>query len=92
MEEILTIRMMMILELVMKRNEDGSLKDLDQLINEVDYDVTKQAIQHTIRFLIQKRMMSKAGTERRRGRRRVVYRATELAYKTLRHGNSEINS
>lgn len=86
MEEILTIRMMMILELVMKRNEDGSLKDLDQLIKEVDYDVTKQAIQHTIRFLINKGMMEKAGLQSRRGKSRVVYRATDLAYRTLRFG------
>lgn len=86
MEEILTIRMMMILELVMKRNEDGSLKDLDQLIEEVDYDVTKQAIQHTIRFLINKNMMEKAGLEKRRGKSRVVYRATETAHRTLRFG------
>ena len=86
MEELLTIRMMMILELVMKRNPDGSLKDLNQLIEEVDYDVTKQAIQHTIRFLIQKNMMEKAGCEKRRGKSRVTYRATELAYKTLRFG------
>lgn len=84
MDEILTIRMLMILELVMARNGDGSLKDLDQLIEEVDYDVTKQAIQHTIRFLIRKGMMEKAGTEKRRGRRRQTYRATALAYQTLR--------
>ena len=83
MDELLTIRMMMILELVMKRNSDGSLKDLDQLIEEVDYEVTKQAIQHTIRFLIRKNMMVKAGLVKRRGKSRVVYRATELAYKTL---------
>lgn len=74
----------MILELVLKRNSDGSLKDLNQLIEEVDYEVTKQAIQHTIRYLVRKRMMVKAGVESRRGKSRVVYRATDLAYKTLR--------
>lgn len=84
MEELLTIRMIMILELVMQRNGDGSLKDLDQIIEEVDYEVTKQAIQHTVRYLIQRRMMVKAGTEKRRGRRRITYRATDLAYRVLR--------
>lgn len=86
MDEILTIRMLMILELIMARNPDGSLKDLDQLIEEVDYDVTKQAIQHTLRFLARKKMIEKAGLEKRRGRLRRIYRATELSYKTLRHG------
>ena len=48
---LLTMRMFLIIEEVKKRNPDGSLLDLDQLIERVDYDVTKQAIQHTLRYI-----------------------------------------
>lgn len=48
---LLTMRMFLIIEEVKKRNPDGSLIDLDQLIERVGYDVTKQAIQHTLRYI-----------------------------------------
>ncbi len=77
---LLTMRMFLIIEEVKKRNADGSLLDLDQLIERVDYDVTKQAIQHTLRYMVEKGVVEKAGRESRRGRSRVLYKVTELGY------------
>lgn len=77
---LLTMRMFLIIEEVKKRNPDGSLLDLDQLIERVDYDVTKQAIQHTLRYMVEKGVVEKAGRESRRGRSRVLYKVTELGY------------
>ena len=77
---ILTMRMFLLIEVIKKRNPDGSLVDLDQLIERAGYEVTKQAIQHTLGFMIEKGVIEKAGRECRRGRSRVVYRITKLGY------------
>lgn len=77
---LLTMRMFLIIEEVKKRNADGSLLDLDQLIERVDYDVTKQAIQHTLRYMVEKGVIEKAGRESRRGRSRILYKITTLGY------------
>ena len=74
----------MILEVITKRNTDGSLIDLDQLIEEVDYEVTKESIQFTIRRMIDHGVIEKADSEKRRGRRRVLFRTTELGHTTLK--------
>lgn len=77
---LLTMRMFLIIEEVKKRNPDGSLLDLDQLIERVDYKVTKQAIQHTLRYMVEKGVIEKAGRESRRGRSRILYKITKLGY------------
>ena len=80
----LSYRMIMILEVILKRNEDGTKVDLDQIIERVDYDVTKAAIQFTLRRMCEHGVIEKCGTEVRRGRSRVVYRATKLGYDAIK--------
>ncbi|EGR3221737.1 hypothetical protein DC904_13645 [Vibrio parahaemolyticus] len=80
----LTYRMIMILEVVLKRNTDGSLVDLDQIIERVDYEVTKPAIQFTLRRMVEHGVIEKFGMEKRRGKSRVIYRGTELGYQALK--------
>lgn len=77
---IMTMRMFLIIEVIRKRNPDGTLVDLDQIIERVGYKVTKQAIQHTLRCMRQKGVIEKAGRENRGGRSRVLYRMTKLGY------------
>lgn len=77
---MMTMRMFLVIEEIKKRNPDGSLLDLDQLIERVDYRVTKQAIQHTLRIMIGKGVIEKAGLSKRRGRCRVTYQMTKLGY------------
>lgn len=74
---MLTYRMMLILEVVGRRNEDGTAVDLDQIIERVDYDVSKEAIQFTLRSMVEKGVIEKCEAEKRRGRRRVIYQTTE---------------
>ncbi|GAL22960.1 hypothetical protein JCM19235_1261 [Vibrio maritimus] len=76
--------MMMILEVVLKRNTDGSLVDLDEIIERVDYEVTKPAIQFTIRRMIEHGVIEKAGRDSRRGRARTTFRVTELGYEVVK--------
>lgn len=47
--------------------------DLDQLIEAVPYEVTKEAIQFTLRFLAKRGFAEKRGTDVRRGKRRVLW-------------------
>lgn len=72
--------MMLILEVIGRRNENGSNVDLDQIIDRVDYDVTKSAIQFTIRNMIEKGFIEKCGFENRRNRRRILFRVTKDGY------------
>lgn len=52
--------------------------DLDQIIERLSYKPTKDAIQFSIRNLITKGVIQKAGTEKRRDRRRVLIAPTDL--------------
>ena len=60
--------------------------DLDQIIEQVPYEVTKEAIQFSLRSLVQKGMINKSPKEeriRRRGRKRVVYWVTDACSKVM---------
>lgn len=71
-----------VLAIVAGKNEDGSLVDLDQIIERQDYKTNKSAIQFIIRNLVQeKKLIEKKGSENRRGRRRVLFDVTPLGEK-----------
>ncbi len=72
----LTAKQVEILLLVFKKNTDGTHLDLDQLLNELSYKPTKQALQFSIRSLIKNHKYITKGSEKRRGRRHVTYIAT----------------
>lgn len=60
--------------------------DIDQLIEAVPYDVSKAAIQFSLRSLVTKGMIKKcADVEKvlRRGRRRRTYVVSEVCYKVM---------
>lgn len=79
----MTYRMIMILEVIIKRNDDGTPKDIDQIIDQVDYEVTKPSIQFTLRSMVKRGLIEKAGEATRRGRKRITYRATEFGSQCL---------
>jgi len=72
-----------VLKAVAKLNPDGTPLDIDQLIEAVDYEVTKPSIQFTIRSLIGKEYFIKKNITRR-GRRRVVYIPQEKGLEVYR--------
>ncbi|EMB2321446.1 hypothetical protein ACN1NW_000404 [Acinetobacter baumannii] len=72
----LTPKQVEILLLVFKKNTDGTHFDLDQLLTELSYKPTKQALQFSIRSLIKTHKYISKGSEKRRGRRHVTYLAT----------------
>lgn len=65
-----------VLKIIIKANPDGSLVDLDQVLERVTYSPTKFAIQFTIRQLIKKGYIEKREPVVRRGSLRVIYNPT----------------
>lgn len=52
--------------------------DLDEILDRIRYETTKQSLQFSIRALIKHGFIEKVGLEKRRGRMRVVIKATNL--------------
>jgi DNA-binding PadR family transcriptional regulator len=52
---------------------DNDKMDIDQLIDNVSYTVTKEAIQHTLRSLKKRGYIEKGNTVLRRGKKRIVW-------------------
>ena len=76
----LTTKQIEVLRIVAKGNSDGSHADLDEILARASYKPTKQAIQFTIRSLIEHDLIEKLAAEKRRGRLRVVIGATVLGH------------
>lgn len=74
----LTAKQIEVIRVVAAGNPDGSVADLDEIIDRVSYKPTKQAIQFSIRALIEHGLIEKVGTDNRRGRRRTLIAATVL--------------
>ena len=72
----LTAKQKEVLAVIIKSNPDGSLVDLDQILMNIRYYSTKQAMQFIIRALIRKGLIVKKGSENRRARRRVLLAPT----------------
>lgn len=78
----ITVKQISILRVIAAGNEDGSLTDLDQLLDRISYETTKASIQFSIRSLIKNGLIEKQ-FDRRRGRMHVSYRPTELCRRVL---------
>lgn len=74
----LTTKQIELLRVIAAGNDDGSPADLDQILERVSYKPTKQSIQFSIRALIGHGLIEKLGTDKRRGRQRVLIGATPL--------------
>ncbi len=65
-----------VLKLIIRANPDGSLIDIDQLLERLSYKPTKQALQFTIRQLVGRKYIEKREPVVRRGSLRIVYTPT----------------
>lgn len=79
----LTEKQKNLLSVIIKGNVDGTWCDLDQILDKIDYTTTKESIQFSLRFLVQRGLIQKAGIETRRGKNRVLYRPMSDAFKVL---------
>ena len=74
-----------LLTAVKKHEDAGRRIDLDELLDCLSWTPSKQSLQFSIRALIAKRMIFKAGTEVRRGRKRVCFGLDEEGVLSLIH-------
>lgn len=86
----LTQKQTEILSIVAKGNADGTLADLDEVIARASYKPTKQAIQFTIRALVEHGLIEKRGQEKRRNRMRVVFGVTDLGRHFANHATPSV--
>lgn len=70
--------------LIIKCNADGSLLDINQLMDRLPHSPTKEALQFTIRQLIEMGLIEKRDPETRRGSKRIVYSGTMKGYLTVK--------
>lgn len=75
---LLTVKQLELLKIIKSGNTDGSLVDLDELIERASYKPKKDSMHFSVRALVAKGLMEKAGTENRRGRRRVLFKILPL--------------
>jgi len=73
----LTTKQIELLTTIGRRNPDGAAVDLDQLIERLSYQPSKQSIQFSIRALIAHGLIQKDAPEKRRGRTRTLISLTE---------------
>jgi hypothetical protein len=75
-----------VLRVIIRANADGSLCDLDQLLDRTACHSSKESMQFTIRALITRGLISKQDCQRRRGAARRTYSATDIGYQMLGGG------
>lgn len=74
----LTTKQTELLKIIQTANDDGGLVDLDQLIERASYKPSKASMQFSIRALVARDLIEKAGNALRRDRRRVLLRIRPL--------------
>lgn len=80
----LTRKQTTIMQTIVKGNQDGSFVDMDQLLQRINYETSKQSMQFSLRKLVEKGLVEKQPYECRRGHRRVIISATSLGYEVAR--------
>lgn len=74
----LTIKQIALLGVIARGDGKGKPLDLDEILDKLDYETTKQSLQFSIRALMNKTLIMKMGLQKRRGRQRQVIDATVL--------------
>jgi predicted MarR family transcription regulator len=74
----LSLKQLELLHLIARSNSDGSLIDFDQLLERLSYRPSKMAAQFSIRALLARGLIQKAGREKRRARVRRLFSITPL--------------
>jgi DNA-binding PadR family transcriptional regulator len=74
----LTTKQIQLISVVGQRNDDGSAIDLDELLERLPYQPSKQSVQFSLRALVKRGLLAKSeATELRRGRKRRLLELTE---------------
>lgn len=82
----LTTKQIQLLHVISEGNGEDAPCDLDEILEKLPYETTKQSLQFSIRALISHGVIEKRGTEKRRGRARQVIAATVLGHHMVGRG------
>lgn len=74
----ITEKQRILLDIIWKKNPDGSSIDMDQLVERAPYETTKDSMHFSIRALVKHGLVEKGPLERRRGRARRIIVLTAL--------------
>ena len=72
-----TAKQRAILEVLATGNVDGTPIDLDQILERLEYETSKESLQFSLRSLVKHKIIEKVGREKRRNRQRVLYELTK---------------
>lgn len=76
----LTAKQVELLNVIARGNGPKEPADLDEILDRIRYETTKQSLQFSIRALVNRGLIEKKGVEKRRGRQRQVIGATDLGH------------
>lgn len=79
----LTAKQIELLNVIAKGNGPNAPCDLDEILDRIRYETTKQSLQFSIRALVARDLIEKKGVEKRRGRQRQVIAATKAGLEAL---------
>lgn len=79
----LTVKQVELLTVIAKGDGPGKPLDLDQILDRIRYETTKQSLQFSIRALVARELIEKLPVEKRRGRQRRPIAATKLGYEAV---------
>jgi DNA-binding MarR family transcriptional regulator len=70
-DTFLTMKQVQLLTVIVKKNEDGSPVDLDEILERLSYETSKESLQFSLRALVKKGLINKLPMSiKRRGRMR----------------------
>lgn len=72
-----------LLQVIGNANHDGTLIDMDQLLEKISYKTSKQSMQFSLRALVNKGLIEKKPRTKRRGQSRLIIDLTELGRQTI---------
>lgn len=72
----LTAKQIELVRVIGAANPDGAPIDLDQILERIRYETTKASLHFSLRVLVERGLIVKGGTEKRRGAQRRLIHAT----------------
>jgi DNA-binding MarR family transcriptional regulator len=76
----LTTKQRELMRVFVAGNGVDDVMDLDEVLENLEYDTTKQSLHFSIRALIKHGLVEKVGCEKRRGRRRQLLKVTPMGH------------
>lgn len=76
-----TKKQYLLINVIGTTNDDGDFLDIDQILDKLPYETSKQSLQFSIRALVKNGFAEKRGLEERRGQSRIVISLTKEGYR-----------